>query len=220
MVSGSASSAPCGTFHSSGSPSVRSCPSRQSRGSRPACEARNDALLDGLLQLDVRVAAPSVPGPDRRETSHQRRAQVHRRARRAQAERLLQHLVVPDRLVIRMKQDVRVASMRPGSSVRPGRSRAVAPETSTLAAGPTCSMRSPRAHNPALVQSVAIEHTRGAQQEHIRWHPGGLLGRGDRRKCEQSGKRSPGHVRQFHWWSPRAPATADSTCGTRNGLTG
>ena len=71
--------------------------------------AGNDAFVDRLPQSDVRISgafgAEVANGGD---AGHQRRARVIHGARDAQRQRLAQHLIVPDGLVVGMQQQMRV----------------------------------------------------------------------------------------------------------------
>ncbi len=71
---------------------------------------RNDALVHGLLELDIGVAgALGAQVAHGGEAGHERGAQVVDGARGAQSEALMRHLVVPDGLVVGMQEDVGMA---------------------------------------------------------------------------------------------------------------
>ena len=75
----------------------------------PHARTGNDALIDRLLEPDVGVAgALGAEIAHAREAGQQLRARMVHRARDAQRERLVEHLIVPRRLVVRMQQQMRV----------------------------------------------------------------------------------------------------------------
>ena len=118
----SASSAPCGQVDV-GRRMLRPIAARRDDGARDDDHARagDDALLDRLLEADVGVArALGAEVAHRREAGEQRVARVVRRAGDAERERLVQHLIVPRRLVVRMQQQVRVPLDEPGQQRRAG----------------------------------------------------------------------------------------------------
>ena len=121
--------------------------------------AGNDALIHGLLQLDVRILrAFCAEVSDRGEAGHERRAEMIRRAGHAQREALARDLIGPRCLVVRVEQHVRVpfdearhergsrqiddlCAHRCHAGVRSGRVDAFAFH----------------AHRPAVVHRVAVE---------------------------------------------------------------
>ena len=82
---------------------------------------RDDALVDGLLELDVGICGAFRPEvADRGEASHEGCAEVIGRPRDAKAESLMQHLIVPAGFVVRMKQHVRMPLDEAGNDRRTG----------------------------------------------------------------------------------------------------
>src|SRR6185437_10776562 len=72
--------------------------------------SRNDLLLYSLFETDIRVAgALGAQVPDRGETSEQRVARADGSPGNTQCQGLLQDLVVPRCLVVRMQHHVRVS---------------------------------------------------------------------------------------------------------------
>ena len=129
----------------------------------------DDALLDGAPELDVvveralgaEVALGGDPGAERRR-------RVRHRAGDAEAERLLQHLVVPQRLVVGMQEEMRVPLDEPGNGASylaaSIRSRRPAPRPGLGADGGD---RVPLdQHHPAALRRVgdAVPHRVGHQE--------------------------------------------------------
>jgi hypothetical protein len=129
----------------------------------------NDALIDCLLQADVRVAGPFGPEiADRRESSLERRTQVIRSACDSDAEQFVRDLIVPGRLVVRMQQDVRVR-------VDEARHERRAGQVDRLGPGGRRHIRrrpsgfDPSAaddNGPSIAHRLAVEHAR--RLEHVR----------------------------------------------------
>ena len=83
--------------------------------------AGNDALIDGLLELDIGVAgALGAEVAHGGEAGHQGGAQMIDGAGGAQGEALVHHLVVPRGLVVGVEQNVRVAFDQAGQQGRAG----------------------------------------------------------------------------------------------------
>ena len=154
-------------------------------GARGNQQARtgNDALVDGLLQLDIGVAgALGAEVAHGGETGHQRGAQVVDGARGAQSEALMQDLVVPGGLVVGMQHDVRMA-------LDQARHQRGAGQLDGLGAGGIDAGGGPRGfdavaghtHGPTFMHGLAVEDARRLQQ-----HGGGRLRLGRQRsRCEE-----------------------------------
>ena len=71
--------------------------------------ARNDSFVDGLFQTDIgKAGAFRAEIAHGRESRHQRRTRGADRAYGAQRDGLVQHLIVPARLVVRMQEEMAV----------------------------------------------------------------------------------------------------------------
>ena len=151
---------------------------------------RHDALVDRLLEAGIGIArALGAEVALAGEPGHQRRARLHDRARRAQRQRLVQHLIVPRRLVVGMQEQVAVALDQPRhqggagqiDDAAPGRRGEVRPDGSDAVFVDQ--------HLPAGVWLCvdAVEDLRRAQQHRRRRGGGG---------CDQQGggERGPLHV--------------------------
>ena len=115
--------------------------------------AGDDPLLDGLLEPDVGVAGPlRAQVADGREAGQQHAPQVVGRPADAQGQRLLEHLVVPRRLVVRVQQDVRVsvdqARQQRASRQLDHRARPAAPSRRRQGRPPRSSRRGRRRPSP------------------------------------------------------------------------
>ena len=125
---------------------------------------RDDALLDGALEADVGVAralgAEIALGG---EAGEQRGAGVIHGARGAQRQRLVQHLVVPAGLVVRMKKEMAVAfdQARESASRRRVRCGARSPEPADLCADGSDALTLDQ-HLPAECMVGAVEDPRRA----------------------------------------------------------
>jgi hypothetical protein len=163
----SASSAPCGAFHSgtnlgSYAP-VATIGSRRCQHAGPG----NDSLIDRIPQSNVGVtSAFGAEIANRREAGHQRRTQVVHRTRRAQRQRLVCDLKLPLRFVVRVQQNVRVAFDEPR------RQREAREIDDARVAGVDARCRSRRVdaiaddpHRPPLVHRCAVEHACRTQHD-------------------------------------------------------
>jgi hypothetical protein len=102
----------------------------------------------------------------------------------AERQRFVQHLRVPQRLLVRVKKEMRVPLDHAGISVAPDRSITLAPADEATS-GPTAAILSPSTSTcqPALRAGIdAVEHLRVAEEERV-----GGRRRGDGRSgdCDQ-----------------------------------
>jgi len=148
-------------------------PNRLCRRQNP--RARNDALLNRLLQLHIGIArAFRTQVAHRREPGHQSRATVVYRTRRTQPQALMRHLIHPRRLAVGMQQHVRVALNQPRHQSHAGKlNHRRAGRIHTRRRASRVDPVTLYAHRPPRVHGFAIEDARGPQQERSlphQWH--------------------------------------------------
>ena len=128
--------------------------------------AGDDALVDRLLEADVRVAgALGAQVPLGGEPGEQGLARMDRGAGRAERQRLLEHLVVPGGLVVGVEEEVGVALDQPGQKCGAGQlDPPGAVRDRHRVGGPRGG--DPLAvddDHPAVVDRLAVEHPVGDQ---------------------------------------------------------
>ena len=150
----------------------------------------DDALLHRLPEPHIGIAsALGAEVTQRGEAGAQRALHVHRRTRHAQAQWLLQHLIVPRRLVVRMQQHVRMqvdhaGHQRHARQVDDHRVRWRL-HARRHADGGDASVLHEHHGTDDRWGTRAIEHTRRPQQHRQRGRRGWLLRRDQRRHDAQ-----------------------------------
>ena len=157
--------------------------------------ALDDALVDRRLQPDVGIARPlgaqvALAG----EPGEKRRARAGDRTRGAQRQRLVQHLIVPARLVVGMEEEVAVPLDHP-------RHQRVAGQVDGARAGGNGEVGADRDDAVAAHQDLpagvglavdAVEHRGRAQQERCRF--GRRRRRASQRQCRRDRQPALGHA--------------------------
>jgi len=147
----------------------------------------NDPLRDGALQPHVGIAgALRAEVAHRGEPGAERLTRVVRRARHAERERLVQHLVVPGRLVVGVEQEVRVSLDQPGEQRRarerdPAHGRWRGERSGRSGRGDAFAAHE---HRPSFAHVGTVEHPVGHEQR------GAAVGGGARLRSRQAGCRA------------------------------
>ena len=130
---------------------------------------RDEAVLDRPLERHVGVVgALGTEVAQGREPGEQRRTCLHARAQRAVGDRLPEHLIVPERLVVRVQEQVRVQVHQSRQQRRPGQLDDLGPGGRVHAGrGPRgTDARTLDEHHPVSVRRLArAPHLRRTQQE-------------------------------------------------------
>src|SRR6185312_4515524 len=184
----------------------------------------NHAVIDRLLHLHVGVTrALGAEVTQCGEARHQRVAHVVDRFDGAIRQRLLQHLIIPQRLVIRMQEDVRVRVDQPrqqrgagqvdGLRIRRQLDRIARPDRGDLVAF--------HQHRPARVRRFAarVEHAVGGEQVYARrrlraehWRRRRRTGQRRDDRCRQRNQDFPHRHGPLRAQAKRRGYTGGGTC--------